>query len=190
MGELTYEIVVVDAGSTDDTASAASEAGAGKVLRLGTRSRDWGFGSCVRHAFNLMEGQVMFLVSDVEIFDPAEAPRLVRLLLAGEADVVFSPYGVGRKRILKDPTKVFEEAVRHKIDDQYIEALIPHYYPKSRLRKFLEPSPKLPRGLNNRKTQSLAKVDCLLAGRTVLEKIPVNLQRDIHVSVCTSPGTS
>jgi len=156
VGAHTYEIVVVDMGSTDDTRSVASEAGADKVLALGIRSKEIGVGRGLRHAFQLVEGEVIVVV-DVETFNPADVPDLVGPILAGDKEWSYSPCGLGRKRILKDPTKAYEEAVKQGIDDRSIEALIPHLYGENRLRKFLEPSPKLPQDLKNTKTRSLAQ---------------------------------
>jgi len=76
-------IVVVDNGSTDDTAAIAEAKGA-TVLRENRRGK----GNAVRKAFRLVEADVYLLVDGDGTYPATEATRLVRPILEGHADVV------------------------------------------------------------------------------------------------------
>lgn len=90
-----FDVLVVDDGSTDDSAELALAAGA-KVVR---HDRNRGLGAAVRTGFDearaLGASVIAFLDADGE-YDPAELPALVRPILAGEADYVVGSRFDGR----------------------------------------------------------------------------------------------
>ena len=81
------EVVVVDDGSADATAAAAAAAGA-HVVRL---PFNLGIGGCVQTGFRYAYEHGFDLAVRVDgdgQHDPAELPRIVEPVLAGEADIV------------------------------------------------------------------------------------------------------
>ena len=82
-----WDVVVVDDGSTDDSAEVALAAGA-KVVR---HEANRGLGAALRtgfaHAVSVDAGVVAFLDADGE-YDAAELPSVVAPILAGRADYV------------------------------------------------------------------------------------------------------
>lgn len=79
-------VVVVDDGSTDDTAARAAEAGA-RVVSLGA---NLGVGAALRRGFELARAEgfdaLVHIDADGQI-DPAQIPALLAPVLSGEADV-------------------------------------------------------------------------------------------------------
>ena len=86
VGRLEFEaqVIVVDDGSTDGTASIAEAAGATVI-----RQRNRGKGAAIRAAIPLVEGDIA-VIQDADMeYDPAEVPSLIAPILDGAADVVF-----------------------------------------------------------------------------------------------------
>jgi glycosyltransferase involved in cell wall biosynthesis len=86
VGRLEFErqVIVVDDGSTDGTASIAEAAGATVI-----RQRNRGKGAAIRAAIPLVEGDIA-VIQDADLeYDPAEVPSLIEPILVGAADVVF-----------------------------------------------------------------------------------------------------
>jgi glycosyltransferase involved in cell wall biosynthesis len=82
--ELEAQVIVVDDGSTDDTAAIAEAAGA-TVLRQENRGK----GAAIRAAIPLAEGEIT-VIQDADMeYDPAEVPTLIDPIVNGVADVVF-----------------------------------------------------------------------------------------------------
>ncbi len=76
--------MVVDDGSTDDTAAIAERAGATVV-----RQRNGGKGAAIRAAIAHADGEIA-VIQDADMeYDPAEVPELIEPILRGAADVVF-----------------------------------------------------------------------------------------------------
>lgn len=85
------EILVVDDGSTDDTAPCAEEAGA-TVVRLG---RNQGKGVAIRRGIAEAKGEVLLFLDADGQDDPADIPRLLRALDQG-VDMVVGSRFLGR----------------------------------------------------------------------------------------------
>jgi len=82
--DLDKQVIVVDDGSTDDTAAIAEAAG---VLVL--RQTNKGKGAAIRAAIPHIEGEIA-VIQDADLeYDPAEVPGLIDPILNGHADVVF-----------------------------------------------------------------------------------------------------
>lgn len=86
-------VVVVDNGSTDGTAAAAVAAGA-TVVREPRR----GYGRACRAGVRAVPGaEVLVLLDGDGADDPADLPRVLAPLLAGEADLVVGSRALGRR---------------------------------------------------------------------------------------------
>ena len=82
--ELDAQLIVVDDGSTDDTAAIAEAAGA-TVIRQANRGK----GAAIRAAIPLVEGDIA-VIQDADMeYDPAEVPDLIEPIVSGHADVVY-----------------------------------------------------------------------------------------------------
>jgi glycosyltransferase involved in cell wall biosynthesis len=82
--DLDAQVIVVDDGSTDDTAAIAEAAGA-TVVRQPNRGK----GAAIRAAIPLIEGEIA-VIQDADMeYDPAEVPSLIEPIVKGSADVVF-----------------------------------------------------------------------------------------------------
>ncbi len=78
------QVIVVDDGSTDETAAIAEAAGATVV-----RQQNRGKGAAIRAAIPLIEGEIA-VIQDADMeYDPAEVPALIDPIVNGVADVVF-----------------------------------------------------------------------------------------------------
>jgi glycosyltransferase involved in cell wall biosynthesis len=82
--DLDSTVVVVDDGSTDETAAIAEAAGA-KVIRQANQGK----GAALRAAIAVAEGDIA-VIQDADMeYDPAEVPELIEPIVRGSADVVF-----------------------------------------------------------------------------------------------------
>ena len=82
--DLDSQVIVVDDGSRDDTASIAAAAGA-TVIRQPNRGK----GSAIRAAIAEADGEIA-VIQDADMeYDPAEVPELIEPIVRGAADVVF-----------------------------------------------------------------------------------------------------
>jgi glycosyltransferase involved in cell wall biosynthesis len=87
------EVIVVDDGSTDDTAERAEAAGATAVLRAG---RNEGKGAAMNRGWKASRGEVLLFLDGDLGSSAAEAEQLLPPVLNGEADVtlaIFPPSG-------------------------------------------------------------------------------------------------
>jgi glycosyltransferase involved in cell wall biosynthesis len=81
---LDAQVIVVDDGSSDETAAIAEAAGA-TVIRQANRGK----GAAIRAAIPLIEGEIA-VIQDADMeYDPADVPALIGPILDGAADVVF-----------------------------------------------------------------------------------------------------
>ena len=83
------EVVVVNDGSQDDSAAVLDRLrGEYPFLRVGTHRSRRGIADALRTAADIAEGEILvFYPADLQ-FVPAEIPRLVEPIRAGEADIV------------------------------------------------------------------------------------------------------
>jgi len=87
----SYEVIVVDDGSTDDTAARAAAAGA-RVVRLAPNG---GKGVALRHALPLTRGDVIVILDADGQDHPADIPLLLEALRPG-VDMVVGSRFLGR----------------------------------------------------------------------------------------------
>jgi glycosyltransferase involved in cell wall biosynthesis len=86
---LDAQIVVVDDGSTDDTAAIAERWAAGRDGFVLLRQPNRGKGAAIRAAIPHADGEVI-VIQDADMeYDPADVPALVDPIMRGAADVVF-----------------------------------------------------------------------------------------------------
>src|SRR2546422_650438 len=82
--DLEPQVIVVDDGSTDETAAIAERAG---VLVI--RQENRGKGAAIRVAIPHIESEIV-VIQDADMeYDPTEVPSLVEPIVRGNADVVF-----------------------------------------------------------------------------------------------------
>jgi len=93
---LRLEVVVVDDGSTDGTRDKLPDLErVGLIDRLVLHEHNQGKGAALRTGFAQATGDVV-VVQDADLeYDPAELPRLLEPILAGNADAVFGSRFLG-----------------------------------------------------------------------------------------------
>ena len=86
---LDRQVVVVDDGSTDDTAAIVERWAEGRDGIVLVRQRNQGKGAAIRAAIPHADGEVI-VIQDADMeYDPADVPALIDPILRGSADVVF-----------------------------------------------------------------------------------------------------
>jgi glycosyltransferase involved in cell wall biosynthesis len=84
------EVIVVDDGSTDDTAAIVASVGGGDPrVRLVRQPGNRGKTAAIRRALDEATGDIV-IVQDADLeYDPAEISEVIAPILAGQADVVY-----------------------------------------------------------------------------------------------------
>jgi glycosyltransferase involved in cell wall biosynthesis len=90
--ELVQEVIVVDNGSRDATARVAMAAGATVILEP---QRGYG-AACLAGALAAQQADVLVFLDGDGSDDPADMPRVLQPILAGQADVVLGSRTAGR----------------------------------------------------------------------------------------------
>jgi glycosyltransferase involved in cell wall biosynthesis len=94
IGEVPFDVLVVDDGSTDDTAMVARRHGAA-VLRL---ARNCGHGVALRAGYRIAWEHGARYIATLDAdgqWDPADLPAMVRLVADGDADIVIGSRALG-----------------------------------------------------------------------------------------------
>lgn len=92
----TVRVIVIDDGSTDQTATIATAAGADRLLCHPTNR---GLGAAVREGLNLayrMGAEITVLIDADGEYPPEEIPALIEPIVAGRADYVLGSRFLGR----------------------------------------------------------------------------------------------
>jgi len=104
-----YEVLVVDDGSTDETAALAEQVPDTTVIRQGVNR---GKGAAVRAGIARSTGDIV-VIQDADLeYDPANLPALIEPLAAGEADVVYgSRFAGDADRVWAAPNRTGNRAL-------------------------------------------------------------------------------
>ena len=87
--DYSYEVVIVDDGSTDGTAALVDALADGVQVRKFIHPVNLGKGAALRTGFQQARGQVV-VIQDADLeYAPADIPQLVQPILDGKADVVY-----------------------------------------------------------------------------------------------------
>src|SRR5512133_3594152 len=82
----SYEIVVVDDGSFDDTAAVARTLGS--KVRLVQHEKNKGLGAAVRTGIASAQGDLLITMDTDLTFAPSDVPKLLERFAKGDVDVV------------------------------------------------------------------------------------------------------
>ncbi len=95
---LDKEIIVVDDGSTDNTAVLLKSQSADPQLRILRHDKNRGKGVSVKSGIEIATGDIV-VIQDADLeYDPRDYPVLLEPILEGIADVVFGSRFLGQKR--------------------------------------------------------------------------------------------
>jgi glycosyltransferase involved in cell wall biosynthesis len=101
MAGVTFEIVVVDDGSTDGTETLCRQSLAGKIDVFERQPENRGKGAAIRRGLASASGEIV-LIQDADLeYSPSEYPKLLAPLVANQADVVLGSRFAG-----SDPHRV------------------------------------------------------------------------------------
>jgi glycosyltransferase involved in cell wall biosynthesis len=101
MEGVTFEIVVVDDGSTDGTETVCRQSLAGKIDVFERQPENRGKGAAIRRGLASASGEIV-LIQDADLeYSPSEYPKLLAPLLGNQADVVLGSRFAG-----SDPHRV------------------------------------------------------------------------------------
>jgi len=92
---ITREVIVVDDGSTDETAAIVNAVEGVRLIRM---ERNGGKGRAVRAGIAAASGELL-IIQDADLeYDPRDYEPMLRALLAGSADIVYGSRYLGRGR--------------------------------------------------------------------------------------------
>lgn len=112
---LPKEVIVVDDGSNDGTRELLKGVRNDRELKIVFHSHNQGKGAAIRTALSHARGDVV-MIQDADLeYDPREFLRLIRPVVAGEADVVYGSRFVNGK-----PAK---QTVRHWLANRILTAI-------------------------------------------------------------------
>ncbi|WP_051250495.1 glycosyltransferase family 2 protein [Paenibacillus harenae] len=97
----TIEVLVIDDGSTDDTAAVAKQAGADRVVSF---PRNRGLGAAVREGLAeccRMDGAIGLMIDADNEYPPEQIPDVLAPIIAGSADYTFGSRFKGQIRGMK-----------------------------------------------------------------------------------------
>jgi glycosyltransferase involved in cell wall biosynthesis len=87
--DLDKQVILVDDGSTDDTAAIAERWAEGRDALLLLRQSNRGKGAAIRAAIPHVDGDIV-VIQDADMeYDPVDVPALIEPIARGAADVVF-----------------------------------------------------------------------------------------------------
>jgi glycosyltransferase involved in cell wall biosynthesis len=87
--DLDKQVILVDDGSTDDTAAIAERWAEGRDALLLLRQSNRGKGAAIRAAIPHVDGDIV-VIQDADMeYDPVDVPALIEPIAGGAADVVF-----------------------------------------------------------------------------------------------------
>ena len=99
----TKEIVVVDDGSTDETAQIDSELLAGVTHRRISHS---GKGSAIRAGIDLATGDIVVIQDGDLEYDPNDYARILEPIVKGRADIVYGSRFLGKRVAMALPNRI------------------------------------------------------------------------------------
>ncbi|MEX2317217.1 MAG: glycosyltransferase family 2 protein [Pirellulales bacterium] len=89
LADFSYEVIIVDDGSTDGTTALVDELSDGRQVRRFIHPTNLGKGAALRTGFHEVHGRIV-VIQDADLeYAPADIPRLVQPILDGRADVVY-----------------------------------------------------------------------------------------------------
>jgi len=97
LGNLEYEIVVVNDGSTDSTKEILKTYTDNPQIRIIDHHQNLGKGAAIRTGFKACKGGVI-VIQDADLeYDPSQISKLISPILKGKADVVYGSRFLGKK---------------------------------------------------------------------------------------------
>ncbi len=106
------QVIVVDDGSTDDTATILQGWQTDSRVRVLWHDRNRGKGAAIRTALHDAEGQFVIIQDGDLEYDPQDYPLLIEPLLTGQADAVYGSRYLGSRGERRQQQRLFRWGVR------------------------------------------------------------------------------